>query len=282
MSPFYPLIVLLFAAFLPPVARSAPDVLDSPEACRAALATPPQATVAHDLPPVLRVLSWNVLKYGRDGSAPMLQRLSTDADLVMLQETLRDTPTAYALPHRFFAEGFRSARGPSGVELRSRMPADVVCALSFTEPWLRTPKAVLVTRLVFADRAVLIANLHAINFTLDVDAYGTQLHTVTDLLATHDGPAIVAGDFNNWSEQRQAVVDSMAARAGLRQAQFAPDRRSRHFGVPVDGVLQRGFEFVSATAIPTETSDHHPLVVRLRPQTPVPDAAVGNLALGAR
>lgn len=270
---------LLALALLSGTAWTAP-ALDSLDACRSALGAPPRTVGADPLPPLLRLLSWNTMKYARQEAAPMLRRLGANADLVLLQEGLSEADRDSTQYYRWFADGYRSERGQSGVELRSRIPADVVCTLRFTEPWLRTPKAVLITRHAFADTSLLIANLHGVNFAIGVRAYGEQFSAIAGLLAAHQGPAIVAGDFNNWSGRREAIIDALARDAGLQRARFTPDWRSRHLGSPVDGLLQRGFEIVSATAVPTRASDHHPLIVLLRRASQVPPASEDSPAAG--
>ncbi len=243
-------------------ARSARDDL---AACSEALRRPvPSAT--GELREELSVLSWNTMKYGVEGSRELLERLSSDVDLVFLQESLRSVaPPQSFRGTRYFGDGYAYGREQSGVELRSASQAHVECSLRFIEPWLRSPKAVLATRHAMGREGLLLVNLHAVNFTLGMRAYTAQLDAVAALLRSHDGPAIVAGDFNNWNDRRDSALRRFAVDNGLAMANFKPDLRSRHLGRPVDGVLQRGFEAVSATAVPTQLSDHHPLLLLLTP-----------------
>ena len=50
-----------------------------------------------------------------------------------------------------------------------------------------------------------MANLHAINFALGTDAYRAQLDAIATELSHHRGPIVVAGDFNTWNDERDAV-----------------------------------------------------------------------------
>ena len=193
--------------------------------------------------------------------------------MLLLQEALRSEGPREGDPQRrYFADGYVTwSDEQTGVELRSRYAADTVCTLSFTEPWLRSPKAVIATRLPFAGQSLLVVNLHAINFTFTARAYREQLAAIGDLLAAHGGPAIVAGDLNNWNAGRHAALEDFARENGLSIASFEPDWRSRHIGVPVDGLLQRGFVLLDAAALPTAVSDHHPLILLLeRPRATPP------------
>ena len=214
----------------------------------------------------LRVLSWNSMKFQRDGAARLLRELAAEVDLQLLQETLRDLASIRDRRwHRYFAEGFHSRRGRSGVSIRSRQRADLWCALRYTEPWLRTPKAVAVARFPLADTRLLVISLHGINFTLSSRAYSAQLASLGALLVAHAGPAIVAGDFNHWNPWRRRAVAEFAARHALQEVAFEPDRRSRHLGAPLDSAFVRGLRVLSATALPSSASDHHPLLITLMP-----------------
>ncbi|MEO1078402.1 MAG: endonuclease/exonuclease/phosphatase family protein [Pseudomonadota bacterium] len=243
----------------------AATVLDDLDACSEALGEPLPAPQT-ETPEILRVLSWNTMKYGRHGARELLERLGRNVDFVFLQEGLRSVgphPSFRGL--RYFGDGYAFGDEQSGVELRGVYRAHLECSLSFTEPWLRSPKIVLATRHALGPQGLLLVNLHAVNFTLGVRAYAAQLDAVSLLLRSHGGPAIVAGDFNNWNDKRDATLRHFARKNGLAVADFQPDWRSRHLGRPVDGVLQRGFETLSATAVPTRVSDHHPLLLLLAP-----------------
>jgi endonuclease/exonuclease/phosphatase (EEP) superfamily protein YafD len=215
------------------------------------------------------------MKFGREGARDLLDHLGAQSDLVFLQEGMRSIgPRAAFRGRRYFAEGYVTAEGPSGVELRTRLEADVVCTLSFTEPWLGTPKAALVVRLPISGFTLLAVNLHAVNFSIRLEAYRAQLDTISRLLDAHDGAAIVVGDFNNWNRWREAELQAFTERNGLQRSRFEPDWRSRHLGQAIDGVLQRGFDVIEALAIPTRRSDHNPLMLKLQP-APVSAASGG-------
>lgn len=228
-------------------------------ACETALSK--TAIAGDEMPPRLRVASWNIMKEELAGAAALRDELAAWSNLLLTQEAIE---SAKPVPgERVFAPGYRRGDLQTGIALHSDSVADTVCTLSFTEPWLRTPKAVLVARFPFRDRALLVINLHAINFTLGSSAYSSQLDAIRKLVATHRGPALVAGDFNHWNPWRRGVLKRFAEKAGLTEAQFTPDWRSRHLGAAVDSAFVRGLKVVSAVAVPTETSDHHPVRILL-------------------
>lgn len=96
-------------------------------------------------------------------------------------------------------------------------------------------------------------------------------------MAQHDGPIIMAGDFNTWSDARLTLVDSLART--LRLEEITGFQRGRKtgdldlallnwvFGVdqelPLDRVYRRGFAAASAQVLPNDSSDHRPVLVTL-------------------
>ena len=77
------------------------------------------------------------------------------------------------------------------------------CNLTAWEPWLGTPKATSITEYPLQDRddRLLTINLHAVNFTLGLENFQQQFGALADVLSQHQGPVILAGDLNTWSEQ---------------------------------------------------------------------------------
>ncbi len=253
---------------------------DAIEECRQALLQPsPGADLA--MPEQLRLASWNIMKRQREGAATTRDSLAGDTDLLLLQEALAgpesddESREMAGQRGRYFADGFRRGDEQTGVAIVSRHEADMTCALAFREPWLRTPKAVITARFPYLEHDLLVVNLHGINFTLGTEAYRRQLDAVATLVGAHTGPAIVAGDFNHWNGWRRDALQDFAHEAGLVEAVFTPDLRRLHMGTPVDSAFVRDLEVLSATAEPTETSDHHPLLLVLAGAADTPSAGAG-------
>lgn len=246
---------------------SLPGRFDNLEACKTALKMP--IAPSTDATDSLRVISWNTKKLTLPGAKDLLAELVSESDLLLLQEAIHnDLTSADSLPRQVFAEGYIDGDQISGVEIRSAALPNLTCSLSFTEPWLRTPKAIAVVRIAFDQGQLLVVNIHAINFTLGSGALSAQLKAIGDLLRSHEGPALVAGDFNDWNPWRELVLAQFAKRQNLADVTFSPDWRSQHFGRTVDGFLVRGLAWSNATAIPTRSSDHHPIGVTLRSTRP--------------
>lgn len=217
----------------------------------------------------LRVAIWNAMKFQREGSRAMLERVSKESDLVLLQESVRGTALNTPQVHSLFSDGYANNGVRTGVEIRSVIAADVACSLRFMEPWLRTPKAIGIGRYrMEGGVSLLVVNLHGINFTFGASNYAKQLAAIGKLLTVHKGPVIVGGDFNNWSGPRNDVVARFVETHSLSTVDISPDWRSRHLGHPVDALFVRGLRSITGAALPTNTSDHNPITALLKPVPP--------------
>ncbi len=173
--------------------------------------------------------------------------------------------------HWTLASSFIYEDADIGVLTASRVVPVASCTQRSTEPLMRIPKSAVLTwlRLANSSEMVLVANMHAINFVLTLDAYRAQFDALAAVLRDHRGPIILAGDLNTWSEARHALVRDITARLGLVEVEpRGEDRRARFLGQPVDRVFVRGLEVVSTQVDAVESSDHNPVQVVLRALRP--------------
>jgi endonuclease/exonuclease/phosphatase (EEP) superfamily protein YafD len=216
-------------------------------------------------PGQFRVLTWNVHKGDAVGWLTDLAWFGGDHDLMLMQEARLSESLRRVLRERdlhwTLGGAFRFRGLDTGVLTAARARADLACMLRAMEPLTRVPKAVVVTRHPFAgsSTSLLVANVHAVNFTLGTSELSAQLEAVATILARHRGPVILAGDFNTWSAARRGVVDALVLRLGLEAVSVAPDERSRFLGRPVDQIYFRGLVASSAMAIRVRSSDHNPV-----------------------
>ena len=267
------LAIALSGCFSVPVAQQAMRV-DSPEARSArspfcdAAAVPTDSETNRETgldPEKVRVLTWNVHKGDDAGWLTDLASFGAEHDVVLIQEARLSDPLRRVLSeedlHWALAGAFRFRDLDTGVLTAARTRSDLACMLRATEPLTRIPKAVVVTRYPFAGSraSLLVANVHAVNFTLGTSRLREQLEAVAAVLARHDGPVILAGDFNTWSVARRRAVDAIALRLGLRAVSLDPDERSRFLGEPVDQIYYRGLVPGAASAVPVRSSDHNPV-----------------------
>ncbi len=216
----------------------------------------------------LDILSWNIQKASNEGWAEDLAALAEEINLAFIQEATvqAQIPLAIHTPlHQAFAAGYTTANRETGVMTLSTSSPSLHCNFTSQEPWLRTPKATSITEYALAGRddRLLAINLHAVNFTLGLVDFKQQFSTLADVLARHQGPAILAGDFNTWSGARQSLVDAIMQEHGLAPIEFQPDLRTTTFGHALDHIYVRGLRAEFATVIPVSSSDHNPLRARL-------------------
>ena len=216
------------------------------------------------------LFSWNTKKGGMEGWELDFATLSAGADLMTLQEVIMTDGLRRLLDDGCdqwdMSTAFLSRKRETGVLTGARTPPDQVCADKYAEPLLIIPKAVLVSRYPLADRekSLLVANVHLINFTVGVEEYLGQLQRLEETISSHDGPLLLTGDFNTWSDGRSAAVRALAGRLSLREVGFTEDHRTSFFGRTVDHVFTRGLETVDARVMRVATSDHNPLLVTFR------------------
>ncbi|WP_084886357.1 endonuclease/exonuclease/phosphatase family protein [Vibrio sp. qd031] len=216
----------------------------------------------------LRVLSWNIYKQKNDGWDSELLQLLARTELSLLQEvSLSPSFVNWLNQLDWFgqqASAFEVFDKSSGVfNLSQRLP-EKVCAVFETEPWLQLPKSALFASYQLSNGDSLwVVNLHAVNFTLGTEEFEQQLAELEQALIEHQGPAIFAGDFNTWSETRQAKAKNVMRTLGLKEAQFTPDLRTTFAitGQPLDHIFYRGLQLKKAEVINTSASDHNALWV---------------------
>ncbi|MFT5321027.1 MAG: endonuclease/exonuclease/phosphatase (EEP) superfamily protein YafD [Pseudohongiellaceae bacterium] len=219
-------------------------------------------------PESIRVLSWNVKKQSRPQLNADLAGFSQSVDLALLQEVHKEGEYLQHFCdkwHRSFAPGFTLPGRTTGVMNVSNVCHRSQNPLRHSEPLFRTSKAANMTTydLTGETEALLAVNLHAVNFSLGMNAYTRQLRDMLQHIDEHRGPVIFAGDFNAWRDQRKQLLDEIAHRHGLTEVGFEEDKRSRVFGRHLDYIFVRGLRVHDAHTLHSDASDHNPLLATL-------------------
>ena len=221
-------------------------------------------------PSAIRLVTWNIHKQGDRGWQRDLRRFSDDSDLVLLQETVLDPPLRDIMDAermRFvMASSFIASGIDIGVLTASRVAPVANCTQRFVEPLLRIPKSAVISWFPLAGdaRTIAVVNVHAINFSLSLGTYRAQVEAIGDAIAGHEGPVIVAGDLNTWTDERAAAVSALAARLHLTEVRFTPDHRSHFFGHELDHIYVRDLAVVATSTTEVTSSDHNPVAATLR------------------
>lgn len=219
----------------------------------------------------ITLLSWNIYKEKKDGWLEDLIRYGNKRDLILLQEArLIPAFESYAASSGLnwsFNSAFHYGGYESGVFLGSLSHPNHSCGLRQSEPIIRIPKTAVVTSYAIkgSKELLLVANVHGINFTFGTTAYRNQFNELQNILKAHSGPLIVAGDFNDWRDDRNLIIAKFAEKLGLTILSFeANDNRSRFYGATVDHIFYRGLEPVQFDVHEVLSSDHNPITVTFR------------------
>ncbi|HIQ47201.1 MAG TPA: endonuclease/exonuclease/phosphatase family protein [Sulfurovum sp.] len=129
-----------------------------------------------------------------------------------------------------------------------------------------THKSILLTTYLFEDGSTLLMlNMHAINFR-ENRRYSKEMDRLMTLIEAHDGPMILAGDFNTWSHMRLMKLQEIAEKLSLIRVGFEKTGKIKSFmGKQLDFIFYRGFEVLEEEVLNDhKLSDHHPLFVKFK------------------
>jgi endonuclease/exonuclease/phosphatase (EEP) superfamily protein YafD len=217
----------------------------------------------------IRLVNWNIQKGGDPEWASDLNTLTGESQLVTLQEAALNSEawgTVGAESYRSFAPGYETRRSLTGVMTISSAEPLTQCNLLSVEPWLRSPKATIITEygLTGTDQTLLVVNIHAVNFTVGASDFRDQIEQMESVVAAHPGPILLSGDFNTWGWRRARILSEMTDSLGLELLGYEEDHRKRIFGKVLDRIYIRGFTVTESTTLHVDSSDHNPMSVRMR------------------
>lgn len=221
------------------------------------------------LPKCFTVCIWNWQKSKQKPWGQEFKKAAAAADLFLAQEVRRSPQVLEIMEqtpyHWSGAVSFLSRHNsPTGVATGCvARPLKIAFKAGEREPFLRVPKMMLGSLIPLdGERALLVINIHAINFR-GLKSFDTNLKHAAELLLNYSGPVLLGGDFNAWSLKRRRLLHQMARAAGLTEVPFEPDTRTRCLGRPVDYLFVRGLRVKAAGVRVTRGSDHNMLFARL-------------------
>ncbi|EGA63599.1 endonuclease/exonuclease/phosphatase family protein [Vibrio brasiliensis] len=215
----------------------------------------------------INLLVWNIYKQNRDTWRSRLDQYAQGKQLVLLQEaSMTPQLKEWISKGQWFGsqvDAFKAFDTTAGVLNLSLDSPSKACAYTELEPWLRLPKSALYALYPLSNgQQLAVVNIHAVNFTYGTEEYHRQLKVLVDELSQHQGPVIVAGDFNSWSEQRLKVMSESLSAVGLKEVNYTSDNRTQFItGLPLDHVFYRGLKLEKAEAPISDASDHNPILV---------------------
>ncbi len=221
-------------------------------------------------PENISFLNWNIYKGNGENWQQDLAGFARNHDVMTIQEAMLDAELTGLLDTYDFNwimnTAFYLNGTAAGVMTVATLDAIHSCGFKVKEPLIRIPKSVLVSYYAIkgTDKKLLVANIHGINFTLGVNSYRRQLELLHDAIEHHDGPMIVAGDFNSWSEGRMTEVRQLINSLSLSEIEYPINNKTHVFGNAIDHVFYRQLELVSNQVWQVTSSDHNPISVNFR------------------
>ncbi|RLA45341.1 MAG: endonuclease/exonuclease/phosphatase family protein [Gammaproteobacteria bacterium] len=240
------------------------DIATDVVSCHNRLGTMPENAGAELDAASIGFMNWNIKKGELANWQRDIRELGRGKDLVLIQEAVFRPDFKEAvegLGHWSFSPGYRSSTQLTGVMTLSRSEPLVQCNLNTREPWLGTPKATSITEygLTGTDETLVVVNVHGVNFTLGVTEFQAQIDQVRQILGDHQGPVILAGDFNTWRKKRLNILNALARDLNLEPLSFKEDHRTTVFGFRLDHSYVRGLNVDSTDTRAVESSDHNPM-----------------------
>lgn len=210
---------------------------------------------------------WNIHKGLDKGWQQSLQQFAQEADFLLLQEVASTQQLAQEIPQfstALYVTSFSYLGRKSGVSILAKTMPQRICGGAEKEPWILIPKVGnAMTFPLQNGQSLLVVNLHLVNFEFHPTSYRNQLENMMRLIAQHQGPIILAGDFNSWNQPRLNLVRRFAKQYQLNEVNYHPDERLRFLTNPLDHVFVRGLNVITSTTVKTSSSDHNPIFVEV-------------------
>jgi endonuclease/exonuclease/phosphatase (EEP) superfamily protein YafD len=221
------------------------------------------------LPSTFNLLSWNVHKLVDPQLAVDFKSLSQTADLVLFQEAVDKAeavdPLIFANPelHWVMAKSFQQRDGSfTGVATGSTVQplTDRMMYSNVLEPFLATPKTALVHEFNLVGRTdrLMVVNLHGINF-VTTQRFAQHMDQIFAAVKSHQGPLIIAGDFNTWNKSRKRYVIRLLNQLSVHQLVWPRDQFFELDQIFARGVLN--FHWFNHDHI--QSSDHLPVLMQI-------------------
>jgi len=224
-------------------------------------------------PDNISFLNWNIYKGNGDRWQDDLSSFATNHHLMTIQEASLSKEMASFLQKYDFSwimnATFHSKDIASGVMNIASTHAMYSCGFKVNEPFIRVPKAALVSYYYIenSQEILLVANIHGINFTPGMNSYRYQLNNLYNAVKHHEGPMIVAGDFNSWSDNRMLAVNELVKILELSKLEYPVNNKTHIFGKSIDHVFYRQLIPFKYKVQQVSSSDHNPISVNFKLQS---------------
>lgn len=221
-------------------------------------------------PENIAFLNWNIYKGFGDNWQADFCDFARAHDVMAIQEAiLNEEMTGLLQSYDFnwvINPAFQVKGADTGVMNVANIQPFHSCGFKVNEPIIRLPKSTLITyyHITGSSKKLLLANIHGINFSLGLKIYQKQLNKLYELLKFHDGPMIVAGDFNSWSGKRMVLIDQLVEKLSLYELEYAVNNKTHIFGNAIDHVFYRQLDLLDHHVKQVSSSDHNAISANFR------------------
>jgi endonuclease/exonuclease/phosphatase (EEP) superfamily protein YafD len=216
------------------------------------------------------ILNWNMFKGIKEGWQEDFKNLISSYDILTIQEARLTDDLRELLKkghHNWdISIAFKYNGKDTGVLTASRTAPGFICTFRIKEPLFGLHKTAMVTMypLSNSDKMLMVINIHSINFIFGTKSFHTQLQKVENILSQHQGPVILSGDVNTWSNKRMDILKDLSIRQELKSVPFNKHAQTRVFGHAIDHIYYRELTVTDAAVIKVTSSDHNPMLVFFR------------------
>jgi endonuclease/exonuclease/phosphatase (EEP) superfamily protein YafD len=229
-----------------------------------------------------KILSWNIEKQDNPNWYSAFQSFlnkDNSPNIILLQEAKLNNDLRDKVKNKYwgFSPNLYSKGFYSGVLIASDIqPISMIPKISNgREPVFPFAKSMLFNIYkISPNKELLVVNIHALNFTAIKfwnigSEFDEQIMLISNLVKNHNGPVIVAGDFNTWSSKRMSFLDSTLSKAGLIKNNFGNSKSKITTcplpflcnSNPLDHIFYRGLTPKLSRVELNKNSDHNPLIV---------------------
>ncbi len=222
---------------------------------------------------ILRFCIWNICK-GAGGISfeHDFTYLLRSNDLFLVQEALLSTHSIQKYHDQgvevIHAASYKRADGlRDGVMTMAKIKAlgahrRILCKTK--EPLLKTPKVALVSfyESKLFPEPLMVVNIHA-TLIRTVQGAREELEHLLENLPSHNGPAVIAGDFNTFTKTYLHMVKTTLFKAGFNYVPFSNEMRTTT--AALDQVFVKNVSVVkSQINYDIQSSDHFPILFELK------------------
>jgi endonuclease/exonuclease/phosphatase (EEP) superfamily protein YafD len=227
-------------------------------------------------PAAIKVLVWNIFRAKKDLWDEEFQKFGESKDLFLIQEFFQsprfiETIKSFSMVRWDLGLTYlyrqRNGAGTGNMVGSSAEPSMILIKHSHChEPILKTPKAMAISKypLFGRNEELLVISVHAINFTRN-NCFRDHIKQAIDEVKKHQGPVLLAGDFNTHHQARTNYLMKAIREVGLSPVKFIDGHLRMKFGRHyLDHSFVRGLDVKHARVFGNaKGSDHKPMVLEV-------------------